>query len=159
MTDLLTPYFERYAESSIARMKAAMLAIGFYERIRQRLLKDEDLSGELPIIATVGAAGTMKVVKEAIADNKKSLASAWALNPRLEALGTFKCTQIVNERELLPRADVTYQFKSDAGSVTIGIQSAGENFKLGINAGKNPMAAQLVRTELEKHLTFIALTD
>ena len=38
------------------------------------------------------------------------------------------------------------------------ISSAGETFKLEINAGKNSMAAQMACIELEKQLTFIALT-
>jgi hypothetical protein len=38
------------------------------------------------------------------------------------------------------------------------ISSEGETFRLAFNAGKNPMAAQLACIELEKQLTFIALT-
>ena len=62
MSALLTQYFENYAESSIARMRTAKLAISYYERIRARLLKKEDLSGELPIIKKVGPEGTMTAV-------------------------------------------------------------------------------------------------
>lgn len=159
MSDQLTQYFERYAENSIQRMKSAVLAIHFYERIKARLAKKEDLSDEMPIIAKIGPEGTMAVVKEAIADNKLALTNAWQLNPRLVELGKFKCTLVVNEREQLPRAEVTYQFKSSAGKVGIMITSAGETFNLQIYAGKNPMAAQLARIELEKNLTFIALTE
>lgn len=159
MTDQLSSYFERYAEASIARMKSAVLAISFYERIRLRLVKKEDLSSELAIIAQVGPKGTMEVVKQAISDNKKALTSAWEIHPRLKEIGKFKCTLIFNEREQLPRADVTYQFNSAAGKVGIMLSSAGETYKLNIFAGKNPMAAQLARIELEKNLTFIALTE
>jgi hypothetical protein len=35
---------------------------------------------------------------------------------------------------------------------------AGENFRVDINAGKNSMAAQMACIEIEKPLTFIALT-
>jgi hypothetical protein len=38
------------------------------------------------------------------------------------------------------------------------ISPAGETFKLEINAGTNPMAAQMACIELEKQLTFIAFT-
>ena len=68
MSELLTQYFERYAEEAITKMKASLIAVDYYERIRVRLVKKEDLSGELAIIAKVGPAGTMSVVKEAIAD-------------------------------------------------------------------------------------------
>jgi hypothetical protein len=158
MSDLLNQYFERYAEEAITKMKAALIAVDYYERIRVRLVKKEDLSGELAIIAKVGPAGTMTVVKEAIADYKAQVAGAWNLNQRLLDIGKHKVSLIVNEREHLPRANVSYQFKSKAGTVNIHIASAGETFKLEINAGKNPMAAQMACIELEKQLTFIALT-
>jgi hypothetical protein len=158
MSELLTQYFERYAEEAITKMKAALIAVDYYERIRLRLVKKEDLSGELAIIAKVGPAGTMTVVKEAMADYKGRVAGAWALNPRLQDIGKQKVSLIVNEREHLPRADVLYQFKSKAGMVKVHITTAGETFRLEINAGKNPMAAQMACIELEKQLTFIALT-
>ena len=158
MSALLTQYFERYAEAAIAKMKAALIAIDYYERIRLRLLKEEDLSGELAIIARVGATGTMAVVQEAIADYKARVAGAWALNPRLQDMGKHRLSLAVNAREQLPRADVTYQFRSAAGTVKVHITTAGETFRLEINAGRNPMAAQLACIELEKQLTFMALT-
>ena len=158
MSELLTQYFERYAEEAITKMKAALIAVDYYERIRLRLVKKEDLSGELAIIAKVGPAGTMTVVKEAIADYKGRVAGAWELNQRLQDIGKYKISLIVNEREHLPRADVSYQFKSKAGTVKVHITTAGENYTVSINAGKNPMAAQMACIELEKQLTFIALT-
>jgi hypothetical protein len=158
MSTLLTQYFERYSEDAIAKMKEAILAVSFYERIKLRLVKKEDLSVELPIIAKVGPAGTMAVVRQAISDYKAQIAGAWGLNPRLQDIGKHKVNLIVNEREHLPRVDVSYQFKSSAGTVKVHITTAGETFKLEINAGKNPMAAQMACIELEKQLTFIALT-
>ncbi len=158
MSELLTKYFERYAENAITKMKAALIAVDYYERIRLRLVNKEDLSSELAIIAKVGPAGTMTVVKEAIADYKSQVAGAWELNQRLQDIGKYKINLIVNEREHLPRADVSYQFKSKAGMVKVHITTAGETFRLEISAGKNPMAAQMACIELEKQLTFIALT-
>ena len=159
MSEILTQYFERYAQDAIAKMKAALIAVDYYERIKMRLSKKEDLSGELAIIGKVGPAVTMTVVKEAIADYKSQVAGAWNLNQRLLDIGKQKIGLIVNEREHLPRADVSYQFKSKAGIVKVHITTAGENYTVSINAGKNPMAAQIACTELEKQLTFIALTS
>ena len=158
MSSQLNQYFARYAESAIATMKDALLAVDYYERIRLRLLKNDDLSNELPIIAKVGPAGTMTVVKNAIADYKAQIANAWKLAPRLQDLGTHSVNLIVNELEHLPRADVHYQFKSSAGTVKVHITTAAETYDLKITAGKNPMAAELAFRELEKQLTFIALT-
>jgi hypothetical protein len=42
--------------------------------------------------------------------------------------------------------------------VKVHITTAGENFTAAITTGKNPMAAQMDCFELEKQLTFIALT-
>ena len=158
MSALLNQFFERYAEEAITKMKAALIAVDYYERIRVRLVRKEDLSSELAIIAKVGPAGTMTVVKEAIADYKGRVAGAWELNQRLQEIGKHRVSLSVNEREHLPRADVSYQFKSKAGTVKIHINTAGETFRLKVNAGKNPMAAQIACIELEKQLTFIALT-
>ena len=159
MSTQLTQYFERYAENAIAQMKDALLAVDYYERIRIRLLKKEDLSAELPIIAKVGPAGTLTVVKNAIAEYKAQVSNAWKLAPRLQDLGTQSVNLIVNELEHLPRADVHYQFKSSAGTVKVHITTAAETYQLTITAGKNPMAAELAFRELEKQLTFIALTS
>ena len=158
MSALLNQFFERYAEEAITKMKAALIAVDYYERIRVRLVRKEDLSSELAIIAKVGPAGTMTVVKEAIADYKGRVAGAWELNQRLQEIGKHRVSLSVNEREHLPRANVSYQFKSKAGTVKIHITTAGETFRLKVNAGKNPMAAQIACIELEKQLTFIALT-
>jgi len=68
MSALLTQYFENYAEASIARMKAATLAVAYYQRIRARLDNREDLSGELAIIGKIGPKATMTVVRQAITD-------------------------------------------------------------------------------------------
>jgi len=151
MSSQLNQYFERYAESAIAKMKEALLAVDYYERIRLRLLRNEDLSNEVPIITKVGP-------KNAIADYKAQLANAWKLAPRLQDIGTHRVNLIVNEREHLPRADVSYQFKSSAGTVKVHITTAAETYELKITGGKNPMAAELAFRELEKQLTFIALT-
>lgn len=158
MSTQLTQYFERYAENAIAQMKEALLAVDYYERIRQRLIKNEDLSAELPIIARIGPEGTMTVVRNAIAEYKAQVSNAWKLAPRLQDLGTQSVNLIVNELEHLPRADVHYQFKSSASVVKVRITTAAETYQLTITAGKNPMAAELAFRELEKQLTFIALT-
>jgi hypothetical protein len=158
MKDQLTQYFKSFAENAIQRMKAAILAISFYERIRARLHNGEDLSGEIAIIKKVGAAGTLDVVNKAIADYTQQRDEAWALDPRLLQIGKYSCKLVTNDREHLPRATLSYKFTSNAGSVTVNITSAGETFRLDIITPKNPMAASVARTELEKNLTFIALT-
>jgi hypothetical protein len=159
MNDHLTPYFERYAEQSIERMKNAVLAVGYYERVRARLLKGEDLSAEIPIIKKVGHEKTIDVVNEALKEYRAEIECAWQLNPKLAELGKVKIVQIVNEREHLPRIEMSFHFKCDSGVVKVSIKTAGETYKLEIDAGRNPMAAQLARTELEKNMALIALTN
>jgi len=98
------------------------------------------------------------VVRQAITDYQAQVAGAWALNAQLQEVGKHKVSLTVKDREHLPRADVDYYFRSSAGLVKIHITTAGENYKVEITAGKNPMAAQMACIELEKQLTFIALT-
>jgi hypothetical protein len=90
---------------------------------------------------------------------RRQVASAWDMNPKLREVGKYKCSLIVKDREHLPRADVTYQFKGASGTVKVRITSAGETFKLELDAGKNAMAARTAYVELEKQLTLIALSS
>ena len=138
MSALLTQYFERYAEDAITKMKAGVLAVSYYQRILARLLKQEDLSAELAVIARVGPAATLAVVKDAIADYQAQVASAWQLNPRLQDMGKQKVSLARDAREHLPRADVSYQFKSAAGTVKVHITTAGETFSSRSLRAKTP---------------------
>jgi hypothetical protein len=159
MSDQLTQYFEQYAENAISKMEKSVLAVKFYERLKWRLARGEDLSEELPIIKSVGQTGALEVVNAAIAEYTSDMKNAWAIHPRLNELGKFKVSMVHHEREHIPRATVNYQYASEAGVIKIEITSAAENYKLTINAGKNPMAAKTAVTELEKQLTFISLLD
>ena len=137
MSALLTQYFERYAESAITKMKAALIAVDYYERIRVRLGSQEDLSKEIAIISKVGTANTMTAVRDAMAYYQGRVAGVWELNQRLQDIGKYKASLIVNEREQLPRAHVSYQFKSKAETAQVQITTAGENYTVSVNAGKN----------------------
>jgi hypothetical protein len=158
MSEQLTQYFEHYAESAIEQMKKATLAIGFYRRLHARLLAGEDLSDEVPLVGTVGPEKTLAVVVQALADYKKQITSAWELPSELLEIGKHKVSQTMDPHEHLPRVDVMHQYKSEAGLVKVHITTAGEVYKLNIDAGKNPMAAQLACFELEKRVIFLALT-
>ena len=52
--------------------------------------------------------------------------------------------------------DSTSQCKTTAVSVASYFLTIRENFRLEIQAGKNPIAAQMACLELERELTFIA---
>lgn len=156
MSDQLTNYFEQYAEHGIEQMKKAMLGIGFYERVIERLAAKDDLSDELPVIGKIGPKSALAVAKQALEENKQAIEKAWELPEHLVKKGVHKVSVHKPESEMLPRAEVSYQFKSDAGLVKIKITTAGETYKLEIDAGRNPMAAQLAITSLEKHLMFAA---
>jgi hypothetical protein len=48
-------------------------------------------------------------------------------------------------------------FENAVRSVKVEIRTAGETFKIYIDAGKDSMRSQMALHELEKELTFIAL--
>lgn len=159
MTEILTKYFERHAEDSIERMKQAVLAVSYYERVRDRLEKNEDLSSELPIIKKLNPNEVKATVNEAIAEYKDQIKHSWDLPDRFAELGKVKIVQVINDREQLPRVNFEFTFSSDAGNVKVEIKSAGETYKVILDAGRNQMAAALAFTELEKQLAYISLTD
>lgn len=159
MTEILTKYFERHAEDSIGRMKKAVLAVGYYERVRDRLDKNEDLSAELPIIKKLNPNEVKATVKEALVEYREQIKHSWDLTDRFAELGKVKIEQVNNDREQLPRVNFEFQFCSDAGIVKVEIKSAGETYKVALEAGRNEMAAALAFKELEKQLAYITLTD
>jgi archaellum component FlaF (FlaF/FlaG flagellin family) len=53
-------------------------------------------------------------------------------------MGKQKVSLTVNEREHLPRAEVSYQFKSSAGTVKVNITTAGENYSAGDQSRQKP---------------------
>jgi hypothetical protein len=159
MSEQLTKYFEDYAETGIERTKKALLAIGFYKRVLDRLNAGDDLSDEMPLIAKVGPDVTREVVIEAILENKDELKAAWQLPKHLQKRGDFIVGSTQEPLEHLPRVEMSYSFTSAAGDVKVRVSTIGENFKVVIDAGKNKVAATLACAALEKHLTFLAFAD
>lgn len=131
----------------------------FYKRLRSRILKGEDLSHELESIAQAGPELTLKVFKATVKEYEQKIKDAWKLHDRLVQFGKFTITFDEDPRELLPRFKIDYIYKTEQGDIKIKIAMAGENYRLQIHTGGNLMKTQMIKTELEKNLTFIALID
>ena len=158
MTQYLHDYFSGHATQAIEGMKAALQATSFYKRLEMRLNKDEDLSGELPVIAKVGIAGALEVVKDAIKENNALETSAWDLPPKVQALGKVSLDMHKEPFEHLPRVTQTLVYKCPAGAVTVTVQTAGENFKIESTTEKTKMAAEMAMRELGKEISFALLS-
>ncbi len=158
MTQYLHDYFSGHATQAIEGMKAALQATSFYKRLEMRLNKDEDLSGELPVIAKVGIAGALEVVKDAIKENNALETSAWDLPPKVQALGKVSLDMHKEPFEHLPRVTQTLVYKCPAGAVTVTVQTAGENFKIEFTTEKTKMAAEMAMRELGKEISFALLS-
>jgi len=159
MSDILRQYFDSYASNAIAEIKAATVALGFYKRLRSRLIRGEDLSHELESIAQAGPELTLKVVKATVKEYEQKIKDAWKLHDRLVYIGKFTMAYDEDPRELLPRFKIDYIYKTELGDIKIKITTAGENYRIQIHTGGNLMKAQMIKTELEKQLTFIALIN
>jgi hypothetical protein len=158
MTQYLHDYFAGHATQAIEGMKAALQAQSFYKRLEMRLNKGEDLSGELPVIAKVGIAGALDVVKEAIAENKALETSVWNFSPKVHKIGKITLDMHKEPFEHLPRVTQSLDYKCPAGAVTVTIQTAGENFKIEFTTEKTRMAAEMGLRELEKEISFALLS-
>jgi len=157
MSDQIRQYFERYAENGLAQVKRSLVAIPFYDDVRKRLARGEDLSQELEGIRLAGPDKTLQVVLETIEEYKEQMKGAWNMHDNLLRKGKFHFKQIKLERELMPRFEIDYVFENTVRSVKVEIRTAGETFKIYIDAGKDSMRSQMALHELEKELTFIAL--
>jgi len=157
MSDQIRQYFERYAENGLAQVKRSLVAIPFYDDVRKRLVRGEDLSQELEGIKLAGPDKTLQVVLETIEEYKEQMKGAWNMHDNLLRKGKFIFKQVKLERELMPRFEIDYVFENTVRSVKIELRTAGETFKIYIDAGKDSMRSQMALHELEKELTFIAL--
>ena len=158
MTQYLHDFFAGHTERAIDGMKAALQAESFYKRLQARLAKGEDLSGEVPIIAKVGAQGALEVVEQAIQENQALVQTVWELPPKIKKLGKQQLDMQKEPFEHLPRVALTYNYKSPAGAVVVSIRTAGENFKIEMTSSPNKMAAELSLRELEKEISFALLS-
>ena len=157
MSDQIRQYFERYAENGLAQVKRSLVAIPFFDDVKKRLVSGEDLSQELEGIKLAGADKTLQVVLETIEEYKDQMKGAWNMHDNLLRKGKFTFKQVKLERELMPRFEIDYVFENPVRSVKVEIRTAGETFKIYIDAGKDSMRSQMALHELEKELTFIAL--
>ena len=157
MSDQIKQYFERYAENGLAQVKRSLVAIPFYDDVRKRLARGEDLSQELEGIRLAGPDKTLQVVLETIEEYKDQMKCAWNMHDNLLRKGKFTFKQVKLERELMPRFEIDYVFENTVRSVKIELRTAGETFKIYIDACKDSMRSQMALHELEKELTFIAL--
>ena len=157
MSDQIRQYFERYAENGLAQVKRSLVAIPFYDDVRKRLARGEDLSQELEGIRLAGPDKTLQVVLETIEEYKDQMKCAWNMHDNLLRKGKFTFKQVKLERELMPRFEIDYVFENTVRSVKIELRTAGETFKIYIDAGKDSMRSQMALHELEKELTLIAL--
>jgi hypothetical protein len=158
MTQYLHDYFAGHATQAIEGMKAALQAQSFYKRLELRLDKGEDLSGELPVIAKVGIAGALDVIKEAILENKALETSVWNFSPKVHKIAKVTLDMHKEPFEHLPRVTQTLVYKCPAGAVSVSIQTAGENFKIEFTSEKTKMAAEMSMRELEKEISFALLS-
>ena len=158
MTQYIHDYFSGHATQAIEGMKAALQARSFYKRLEMRLTKGEDLSGELPVIAKVGNAGALQVVKDAIKENNALETSVWDFPAKVQMIGKVTLKMHKEPFEHLLRVTQTFIYKCSAGAVKVTVQTAGENFKIEIATEKSKMAAEMAMRELEKEISFALLS-
>ena len=157
MADELQDFFERYAERAIREMKASILAQGFYQRALNRLEGGDDLSGEIPLIGQLPHQTTVDVVQDAIKEYKARVLLAWEMPKAMASLGKFKISHSHDRLEHLPRVEVLMTFPTSKARIKVTVTTAGENYKIDIDSGKNQISGELARNELSKKLVFLGL--
>ena len=97
-------------------------------------------------------------MQQAIAQFETQMQDAWEFPKSLERLGKHVVTIHPQRLEHLPRYTVKFMYPSLSTKVNVLIETAGENIRLYIDAGKNSMRAQLALADLGQQLTWIALS-
>lgn len=159
MTDALARYFQDYADAAINRVHQGKLAINFYKEAIKRLEAGIDISDSIPEIKRVGSNIALDEAKAALDEHENKVAHTWDLPKILSSILTTRISQHKDHLENLPRYEVTHKFILEAGTVIVTITTANRNVKITIDAGSNPMRAQAACYELEKQLSYVALSS
>ncbi len=159
MTANLNLYFSQYAENSLKTVRHCNLAKNFYSGVARRLDQGHDFSDELPDVAKLGVKETQKVVDAAIDEYALNEKNAWELPSLLANQAKSKVSMSKDTYETYPRYLVAHVFKTPAGLVKVFIATKGENYTVDIDSGRNKMAAEAAKLELEKIISFTSLLN
>ena len=158
MSDVLTTYFNRYAESALDQIHHGLAAIDFYGEVIDRLKNGIDISDSVPEVKRVGSKIALDTAQEMLADYIKRVEHIWDLPKPLKEIATTKISKNKERLENLPRYDVTYTFKLESGKITIHISTANRNHRLEIDTDHNTMKAAATVHELEQYMTLVTLS-
>ena len=159
MSDALTTYFNRYAESALDQIHQGLAAIDFYAEVIDRLNKGIDISDSVPEVKRVGSQIALDTAREMLADYIKRVELIWDLPKPLKGIATTKISKHKERLENLPRYEVIYTFTLDSGKITINITTANLNHRLEIDTDRNTMKAAATVNELEQYLTLTQLSN
>ncbi len=158
MSDVLTTYFNRYAESALDQIHQGLAAIDFYGEVIDRLKNGIDISDSVPEVKRVGSKIALDTAQEMLADYIKRVEHIWDLPKPLKEIATTKISKHKERLENLPRYDVTHTFKLESGKINILISTANRNHRLEIDTDRNTMKAAATIHELEQYLTLAAIS-
>ncbi len=158
MSDALTTYFNRYAETALDQIHKGLAAIDFYGEVIDRLKNGIDISDSVPEVKRVGTKIALDTAQEMLADYIKRVEHIWEIPKPLKEIVTTKVFKHKERLENLPRYEVTHVFKLESGKITIRISTANRNHRLEINTDHNAMKAAATISELEQYLTLAALS-
>jgi len=158
MSDVLTTYFNRYAESALDQIHHGLAAIDFYGEVIDRLKNGIDISDSVPEVKRVGSKIALDTAQEMLADYIKRVEHIWDLPKPLKEIATTKISKNKERLENLPRYDVTHTFKLESGKINILISTANRNHRLEIDTDRNTMKAAATIHELEQYLTLALIS-
>lgn len=158
MSDALTTYFNRYAESALDQIHQGLAAIDFYGEVIDRLKNGIDISDSVPEVKRVGSKIALDTAQEMLADYIKRVEHIWDLPKPLKEIATTKISKYKERLENLPRYDIAHTFKLESGKITILISTANRNHRLEIDTDRNTMKSAATIHELEQYLTLAALS-
>ena len=158
MSDALTTYFNRYAESALDQIHHGLAAIDFYGEVIDRLNKGIDISDSVPEVKRVGSQIALDTAREMLADYIKRVEHIWDLPKPLKGIATTKISKYKERLENLPRYEVTHTFKLESGKISINITTANRNHRLEIDTDRNTMKAAATVNELEQYLTLAIIS-
>jgi len=134
MSQEVTDYFEELAHSAIERCHARVADRKFFESVKSRIARGEDLGAEIQQLRGVSKKDALFVVNKLIKRCDTDMVSYWSLPGRTTIDSAVSAEQVTGE--LIPRFTVSYAVQTEFGKMTVTLASQGNHTDISLDTGK-----------------------
>jgi hypothetical protein len=134
MSQDVTDYFEELAHSAIERCHARVADRKFFESVKARIARGEDLSEEIQQLRGVSKKDALFVVNQLIKRCDTDMVGYWSLPGRTTIESAVNAELVAGE--LVPRFTARYTVQTEVGKMTVTLANQGNHTDISLNASE-----------------------